>query len=107
MQAHVQAQLSKGKKNNKPTPTGRLKKIYAEWAGANLKPNTKKAYYRDDIRSEWECSKEYGQWLDEFDKYGWKNEPAESQIIKRYSAVHTSLNIHIHQGNLPLNKKKH
>ena len=66
----------KKKKNNKKhTAKDRLKKRYESWAKANLTPNTKKEYLKDNIRREWEVSDEYGKWFDEVDEHG-LNEPA-------------------------------
>ena len=50
----------KKKNDRKPTALVRLKKIYTKWAKANLTANTKKPYFKDDIRRDWEGSEEYG-----------------------------------------------
>ena len=49
---------AKEKNNKKPTAKERLTKSYESWAKANLTPNTKKEYLKDNIRREWEVSDE-------------------------------------------------
>ena len=106
MQAQVQAQPSKGKKKiKKPKPKEMLTESYELWAESNLEPETKKQYFKDQIRNDWEVSDEYGKWLEDLEAHG-LYEPAESQLIKVYSETHTKLKINIHQGNLFLNEKK-
>ena len=107
MQAHVQGQPSKGKNNKKkPKPKEMLTESYELWAESNLEPETKKQYFKDKIRNDWEVSDEYGKWLEDLEAHG-LYEPAESQLIKVYSETHTKLKINIHQGNLPAHLKKH
>ena len=96
----------KRKKNNKPNPKAKLKESYELWAEANLTPNTKKSLFRDDIERDWLDSDEYEKWYDLLEEHG-LDEPAESQRVKVYSAIHTELEINIHRGNLPLDKKRY
>ena len=99
-------QRKKIKNNKKPTAKERLTKSYESWAKANLTPNTKKEYLKDNIRREWEVSDEYGKWFDAIDEHG-LNEPADNQLVKIYSSIHTKLEINIHQGPLPISLRKH
>ena len=96
----------KKKNNKKPNPKAKLKESYELWAKENLTPNTKKSLFRDDIERDWLDSDEYEKWYDLIEEHG-LDEPAESQRVKVYSAIHTELEINIHRGNLPLDKKRY
>jgi len=82
MLANTQVQPSKENRNKKkPKPIEILRENYERWAESNLEPETKKQYFKDNIRSDWEISDEYGNYLEDLEGYG-LYEPAENQSIK-------------------------